>query len=120
MPLSGLDDELLLRRTSDRHAAITAQDALLASLETLLEVHNVSLPPPKPPKWRVYDPPPTLERFSNLRIVTVTNVQRMAGASCLHALPVSVRQLTLDAGDGMTRCDTPAKQGGDDLIQQLS
>ena len=79
---------------------MTAQDALLASLETLLELHYVSLPPPKPPKRRLYDPPPTLERFCNLSAVTVTNVHHMAGASSLPALPVSVQKLTLDAGLG--------------------
>ncbi len=57
---------------SHRDAAVTAQDALLVSLNTLLELHNICLPPPKTPKRRVYDPPPTLERFSNLRAVTVS------------------------------------------------
>ncbi len=57
---------------SHHDAAVTAQDAFLASLETLLELDNVSLPPPNTVKQRIYDPPPTLERFRTLRAVTVS------------------------------------------------
>jgi len=72
----------------------------------VLEIHNVSVPPPRT-RHRGLSSPYSFERFSNLRIRTVTNVEHMAGASCLPALPVSVRSLTLDAGgvaDSLQRC----------------
>ena len=81
------------------------QDALLASLQTLLEVHNISIPRPRPRKPGWTPPPRTLERFSNLRAVTVTNVYRGARAPSVPVLPVSIRELTLDALSGM-RCGT--------------
>ncbi len=46
------------------------------------------------PGWT--PPPPTLERFSNLRVVTATNVHHGARSPALLALPVSVRRLTLE------------------------
>ena len=80
------------------------QDALTASLGTLLEVHNVSMPPPgSHPRPSPTRPPLGLERFANLRAATVTEAHH-ARDWCLPALPVSVRALTLDAGRGTMRC----------------
>jgi len=74
------------------------QRALVASRETLLELHYVGLPMLEPCSRFQFHPPPTLDQFSNLRIVTVTNVHESAGR--LPLLPVSVRTLTLHAGGG--------------------
>ena len=83
------------------------QDALVASEDTLQVVHGVSLPSPEMgrPGWT--PPPPSLERFRNLRVVTVTEVHHERD-SCLPALPASVRKLTLDAGRGRGRCGVMA------------
>ncbi len=81
-----------------------AQDALTASLGTLLEVHNVSMPPPEAHR-RLHSPRQQLglERFGNLRAVTVNEAHHVRDCR-LPALPVSVRTLNLDAGRGTLRC----------------
>ncbi len=77
------------------------QEWLAASLETLLEVHNISTPDHGPTAERQ---PPSLERFANLRVVTVAKAHSRRKA-CLPALPVSVRTLMLDSRRyGTNRC----------------
>ena len=86
------------------HSQIFVQNALVASVGTLREVHNVSMPPPPSHcRPRPTQPPTGLERFCALRAVTVTEAHH-ARDSCLPALPASVRTLTLDAGRGTMRC----------------
>ena len=87
---------LQLQHTFRRDVFVTAQDALVASLQTLLENHNIGVPQPSP-RRRGFAQPPMLERFTSLRAV-VTNMHHMVGASSLPALSISVRELTLDAG----------------------
>ncbi len=74
---------------------------LHASLSTLLEVHNISMPD------RVSGPSrsePSLERFVNMRALTLTRVHR-GRESCLPGVPDNLRTLTLDAGrSGKKRC----------------
>ena len=79
------------------------QDAMTASLGTLLEVHNVSMPPPEAHR-RPHSPRQQLglERFRNLRAVTVNEAHHVRDCR-LPALPVSVRTLKLDAGRGTLR-----------------
>ena len=48
------------------------QGALLASLRTLVEAHSVSIPTPEHRCHGRVLRPPTLERFVNLRVVTLT------------------------------------------------
>ncbi len=101
--------------------AMDMQDALTASLGTLLEVHNVSMPPPEAHR-RPHSPRQQLglERFGNLRAVTVNEAHHVRDCR-LPALPISVRTLKLDAGRGTLRCgpvpDGTASQACDLMAQ---
>ncbi len=95
------------RRPCSRTMCCSAQDALLASLQTLEEVKHVSIPPSAP--WRRErgrPPPPTLQRFVNLREVTLDGVYAR-GHDVLPALPVSVEELTLSPGLHLEGCAHP-------------
>ena len=85
------------------HASL--QDALAASRRTLQAIHNVVSHPfqrlllhgEQQGSSHEPAPPNSLERFSELRSVTVGHVSDSSG--CLvPLLPVSLRTLTLDAG----------------------
>ena len=92
----------------------SAQDVLVASLGTLLEIHNIAFAPDLDPFSReCVGVPPSLQRFSSLRAVTISH-WRHWGGPCLPVLPASVEQLTLDAG---TRCVAylPETRGQDHL-----
>jgi len=77
------------------------QEALAASLETLLEVHEFAFSP----QWEPLSedpgpvPLPSLERFGSLRAVTVSLLlgDPPEGPIC-PALPASVQTLVLHAG----------------------
>ena len=76
------------------------QGELPPSLRTLLEVHNVSAYEYQRTQFPTQ---PSLERYRNLRAVTM-HVRRGL-EPCLPALPLSVRTLTLDAGFGCAGCE---------------
>ncbi len=83
------------------HCFMDPQGWLHASLSTLLEVHNISMPDRVSGPSR---PEPSLERFVNMRTLTLTRVHR-GRESCLPDLPGDLRILTLDAGRfGKKRC----------------
>ena len=80
------------------------QDALGASVGTLWEIHNVSVPLlPSRDGSIVPQPRPSLERFVNLREVTIDEMH-LVRESCLPALPVGVRMVTLDVGRRTVGC----------------
>jgi len=81
---------------------IPAQGEIPRSLGTLLEVHNVSVSEYQ--RAQQFPSQPSLERYGNLRAVTVLHVRRGL-EPCLPALPLSVRMLTLDAGFGCAGCE---------------
>ena len=80
------------------------QGCLSASLRTLLEIHNISMPVSVTgPTTR---PELSLERFVNLRALTVMGVNSARAASCLPAVPAGLRALTLDVRrSGKPRCE---------------
>ena len=80
---------------------MTPQGWLHASLSTLLEVHNISMPDRASGPSR---PKPSLERFVNMRALTLTRVH-CGRESCLPDVPDNLRTLTLNAGrSGKNRC----------------
>ena len=83
------------------HCFMPPQGWLHASPSTLLDVHNISMPDRISGPSR---PELSLERFVNMRALTLTRVHR-GRESCLPGVPYNLRTLTLDAGrSGKNRC----------------